>query len=409
MNMSMRDTVIEALLYQEEVRQQTTINCIASENYASGAIRQAMASRATDKYAEGYPHKRYYAGCAVIDEIEEIAQERCRKLFGAEYVNVQPHAGSQANFAVYAAMLKPGDTILAMSLASGGHLTHGHGVNLSGMVYRAVLYDVDPITGRIDYDEIERLADLHRPQLIIAGASAYARTIDFSRFAAIARTVHALFMADIAHIAGLIAAGIHPSPVGYADIIASTTHKTLRGPRGGFIMAKEAFAQQLSRAIMPGTQGGPFMHAIAAKAICFYEALQPDFVSYQKAVVENAQAMVQRFQEHGYRVITDGTDTHLFVVDLRATEHTGLSAQRILEAAGIMVNKNCIPGDARNAWTTSGIRVGTAAMTTRGMTPDLAMRLVDCMHRLLTGATGTEHLCIKEYVAAIASQLLLPC
>lgn len=408
MNTYAQDTVIQQLLTQEEQRQQATINLIASENYTSHAVRSALASRATDKYAEGYPHKRYYAGCAVVDEIEDRARERCRLLFGAEYVNVQPHAGSQANFAVYFALLKQGDTILGMDLASGGHLTHGHAVNASGVWYKSVTYGVDPDTGLIDYDIVERRAHEHKPALIIAGASAYARIIDFQRFAAIARAVNALFMVDMAHIAGLVAAGLHPSPLEHADVVTSTTHKTLRGPRGGLIMARSRFATVLDRALMPGMQGGPFMHVIAAKAVCFYEALHPQFALYQRDVVRNARCMAQRFQEHGYRVLTHGTDTHLFVVDLRSTQHTGLSAQLLLEQAGIMTSRSCIPHDPRSAWITSGIRIGTAAMTTRGMNTHTAALVVDSIHTLLTDASPVQRVSVKQQMHDIASTLLLP-
>lgn len=361
------DTRLNALLSKEEQRQETTINLIASENYASPEVRSATASVPTNKYAEGYPGKRYYAGCQVIDEIEHIAIERCKKLFGAEHVNVQPHAGSQANNAVYFALLKPGDTILGMSLAEGGHLTHGHPVNFSGALYNVIQYKVHPETGRIDFDEVAHLAQKHKPKLIIAGASAYSRTIDFERFSEIAKEVGAVLMADIAHIAGLIAAGLHPHPFPHADIVTSTTHKTLRGPRGGLIMCKKKFAQAIDKAVMPGTQGGPFMNVIAAKAVAFHEATSPEFKQYQKQVIINAQHMTQKLKKLGYTIVTGGTDNHLFIVDLRNKNISGKDAEIALDAAGITVSRSCIPFDPAKPWITSGIRIGTPATTTRGM------------------------------------------
>ena len=304
------DAQIAALIAQEHARQAYTISLIASENHTSPQIVKATGSLLTNKYAEGYPGKRYYAGCSVVDAIESLAIERCKELFGAEHANVQPHAGCQANFAVYQASLKPGDTILGMKLAAGGHLTHGHGVNASGQIYKAIQYSVTPETELIDYDELERLAHEHKPKLIIAGASSYSRTIDFARFTAIAQSCGALLMADIAHIAGLVAAKLHPSPVGLADFITSTTHKTLRGPRGGLIMCSKNQAETLDRSIIPGTQGGPLLHVIAAKAIAFHEALQPDFIDYQKQVLANARAMATTFAGLGYRIVSGTTDNH---------------------------------------------------------------------------------------------------
>lgn len=340
-----------------------------SENYTSPAVLAAMGSVLTNKYAEGYPGKRYYAGCTVIDEVENLAIERCKKLFGAEHANVQPHAGSQANAAVYFASLKPGDTILGMSLAEGGHLTHGHKVNFSGTLYKGISYQVNKETELLDYDAIEQLAQHHMPKIIVAGASAYSRTIDFERFAAIAKQVDAYLVTDIAHIAGLVATGLHPSPVPHADFVTSTTHKTLRGPRGGLIMCKAEYAQEIDHAIMPGTQGGPFMHMIAAKAVAFEQALQPAFKQYQQTVLDNARALAHEFANLGYRIVAGGTDNHLFVVDLRNQKLNGNQAQIALQRAGINVSKSCIPFDEAKPWVTSGIRIGTPAISSRGMQP----------------------------------------
>ena len=364
------DQELFSIIKNEAQRQEETINLIASENYTSQQILQASASVLTNKYAEGYPGKRYYAGCTYIDQAELLAIERCKELFGAEHANVQPHAGSQANMAVYFAILQPGNTILGMSLAEGGHLTHGHPVNFSGKLYNVIHYKVNPETEMLDYDEIERLAYEHKPKLIIAGASAYSRIIDFQRFASIAQSVGALLMADIAHIAGLVAAKLHPSPIGYADFVTSTTHKTLRGPRGAIIMCNKEFGETIDKAIMPGMQGGPFMHAIAAKAVCFYEALQPEFVTYQQQVITNAQTMAKTLQELGYRIVAGGTDNHLFIVDLRSKSINGRTAEQLLETVGITVSRSCIPFDPEKPWLTSGIRIGTPAITTRGMGED---------------------------------------
>lgn len=361
------DPKLYQIMRHELERQQNQLTLIASENYAPKAILEATGSVLTNKYAEGYPGKRYYAGCQYVDQAEILAIERCKELFGADHANVQPHAGSQANLAVYLAALKPGDTILGMSLREGGHLTHGHSVNISGQLYKSVQYTLDPETEMLNFNEIERMAHEHKPKLIIAGASAYSRTIDFARFAEIAHSVGALLLTDIAHIAGLVAAGVHPSPVGHADYITSTTHKTLRGPRGGLIMCKQEFAQTIDRAIMPGTQGGPFMHVIAAKAVAFKLAQQPDFKMYQEQVVKNAQIMALALQERGYRIVSGGTDNHLFIVDLRSKNVNGKQADSALEKAGIIVSRSCIPFDNAQPWITSGIRLGTPAATTRGM------------------------------------------
>ncbi|MBT3827551.1 serine hydroxymethyltransferase [bacterium] len=361
------DPTLYEIIEGERSRQLSTINLIASENYVSPVVREAMSSVLTHKYAEGYPGKRYYAGCSEVDKVESMARDRCKKLFNAEHANVQPHAGSQANMAVYAAVLEPGDTIMGMSLREGGHLTHGHGVNFSGRFFKSAPYAVDPDTGLIDYQEVERLANQHRPKMIIAGASAYSRTIDFERFAKIAHSVDAFLLADIAHIAGLVATGLHPTPVGHADLVTSTTHKTLRGPRGAFALSSPELAQALDRGVIPGTQGGPFLHAIAAKAVCFELAMQPKFHTYQKNVISNAQELSRAMTERGYNVVTGGTDNHMFIIDLRAQDITGRAAAILLEKAGIVVSASCIPFDPAKPWITSGIRFGTPAMTTRGM------------------------------------------
>ena len=389
---SQQDTVIDSLVVAEQVRQQHTLSFIASENHTSQQIMHITGSVLTNKYAEGYPGKRYYAGCSVVDQIETLAIDRCKQLFGAQHANVQPHAGCQANFAVYQAVLKPGDTILGMSLDAGGHLTHGHGVNASGSLYNAVQYGVDRETELLDYDVIERLAQEHKPKLIVAGASSYSRFIDFEQFAAIARNTGALLMADIAHIAGFVATGLHPSPVGLADFITSTTHKTLRGPRGGLIMCKAEHAQLLDRAIIPGTQGGPLLHVIAAKAVAFHEALQPDFKQYQQQVLANAAIMANTFVELGYRIVSGGTDTHMFTLDLRSKNINGLVAQRVLEAIGITVSRSCIPFDTQKPWITSGIRIGTPAMTTRGMTTSTAIELAHLIDEALQHANDAAFL-----------------
>lgn len=356
------------LISQENIRQKNTLNLIASENYVSEHILQATGSVLTNKYAEGYPHKRYYAGCTFVDEIEETAINKAKELFKSEHANVQPHSGSSANAAAYQALIKPGDLIMGMSLSSGGHLTHGHGVNFSGTTYKTIQYCVNRDTELLDYAEIKKLAYEHKPKLIICGASAYSRTIDFAQFAAIAKEINAFLIADIAHIAGLIAAGVHPSPVGHADIITSTTHKTLRGPRGAFALSKQQYADQLDKAVFPGMQGGPFMHTIAAKAIAFIEALQPEFSAYQKQVIANAQTMAKAFIELGYRIVAQGTDNHLFIIDLRNTEMSGNEAEKLLDRMGITVTKSCIPFDIAKPWNPSGIRLGTPAITTRGCT-----------------------------------------
>lgn len=404
-----KDTVIQNLIDAEWRRQKSEISLIASENYTSPEIMAATGSILTNKYAEGIPGKRYYGGCEFVDQIEQCAIDRAKELFGVDHANVQPHSGSSANMAAYMALLKPGQTILGMSLAAGGHLTHGHGVNFSGSLYKAVQYGVDQQTGLIDYDEVERIAKESKPQLIIAGASAYARVIDFARFKAIAESVGALLMVDMAHIAGLIAAKIHPSPAPYADCITSTTHKTLRGPRGGIVLSQKQYQTALDKALMPGMQGGPLMHVIAAKAICFFDALQEEFVSYQKAVVAHAQLFARLLAERGYTIVTGGTDTHLFIVDLRNKGITGLYAEQVLQDAGIIISRSCIPGDPQKPWITSGIRIGTPAITTRGMQHDAIAEIVDAIDRaLLQSSDSTALAAIRTRMKELAAAYPIP-
>jgi glycine hydroxymethyltransferase len=360
------DPAIARLIDRERNRQETHLELIASENYVSEEVPQAQGSVLTNKYAEGYPGKRYYGGCKVVDEIENLAIERARKLFNCEYVNVQPHSGSQANQAVFLAVLEPGDTILGMSLAHGGHLTHGASVNFSGKFYRTFSYGLEKETETLDYEEMEALAREHRPKMIIAGASAYSRTIDFQRFRNICDEIGAYLMVDMAHYAGLIAAGVYPSPVGIADFITSTTHKTLRGPRGGLILAKAQYAALLDKTIFPVYQGGPLMHVIAAKAVAFNEALDDGFKFYQQRVINNARTMADILTRRGLRVVSGGTDCHMFLLDLRSMNITGKDAEALLESAHITLNKNAIPNDPQKPAITSGIRIGTPALTTRG-------------------------------------------
>ena len=361
------DPEIAQALDLEVDRQARTLELIASENFVSEAVLEALGSVMTNKYAEGLPGKRYYGGCEFVDVAETLAIERAKKLFGAEHVNVQPHSGSQANQAVYMTVLKPGDPVLGMSLAHGGHLTHGHPLNFSGKMYKIVSYGVRRDTETIDYDELERLAQEHKPRLIVAGASAYPRLLDFERFAAIAKQSGALLMVDMAHIAGLIAAGLHPSPFPHADFVTTTTHKTLRGPRGGAVFSKAQYAKELDKIVFPGIQGGPLMHVIAAKAVCFQEARQPEFCEYQKQVVLNARTLAEALAGKGFRIVSGGTDTHLALVDVFSKKVTGKQAQTALENAGITVNKNVIPFDTNPPMVASGIRVGTPAVTTRGL------------------------------------------
>ena len=371
------DPELAASFESELRRQRENIELIASENYVSPAVMAAMGSIFTNKYAEGYPGKRYYGGCEYVDVAENLARDRACALYGAEHANVQPHSGAQANAAVYFALLKPGDTIMGMALDNGGHLTHGSPANLSGAYFNVIPYGVSPETGRIDYDDVLRLAMENRPKLIVAGASAYPRSIDFARFREIADACGAYLMVDMAHIAGLVAAGEHMNPVPYADVVTTTTHKTLRGPRGGMILCREKYAKAIDKAIFPGTQGGPLMHVIAAKAVCFKEAATDEFRDYQKQIVKNAQAMAQRFRERGIRLVSGGTDNHLMLVDLSDREMTGKALEKLLDRAHITVNKNTVPGEKRSPFITSGIRVGTPAATTRGMREPEMVEIAD--------------------------------
>ena len=367
-NLDVVDTEIQEAINKELSRQRDKLEMIASENIVSKAVMQAQGSVLTNKYAEGYPGKRYYGGCEYVDIVEQLAIDRAKKLFGAEYANVQPHSGAQANTAVYFALLQPGDTILGMNLTDGGHLTHGSPVNISGKYFKIIPYGVDKETERIDYDELERLAKEHQPKLIVGGASAYSRIIDFERMAQIAKSVGAYFMVDMAHIAGLVAAGLHPSPVPYADVVTTTTHKTLRGPRGGLILCRDAeFGKQFNKAIFPGIQGGPLMHVVAAKAVAFKEALSDEFKVYQQQVLDNAKALADELVKKGFRIVSGGTDNHLMLVDLRSKNITGKEAQFLLDEIGITANRNTIPFEPLSPFVTSGIRLGTPALTTRGL------------------------------------------
>jgi len=383
------DPELAEMLHAETERERLTINLIASENYVGAAVRQAQGSYLTNKYAEGYPAKRWYNGCGWVDRAESLAIERARSLFGAEHANVQPHSGSNANMAVYFAALDPGDTILAMSLAHGGHLTHGHNVNFSGRLYNVVAYGVDRETERIDYGEIRKLAREYSPAMLVAGASAYPRLLDFEALHEIAGEVGARLMVDMAHIAGLVAGGAHPSPVPLADYVTSTTHKTLRGPRAGLILCREDYAADVDRQVFPGTQGGPFMHTIAAKAVCFHEAAQPAFQQYAENVVKNARAMAEALAARGFRLVSGGTDNHLMLVDLTPMDLTGKDAANVLEDVGIVVNKNAIPFDTRSPFVTSGIRIGTPSITTRGMNENDARTVAGLLADVLL-APGDE-------------------
>ena len=361
-----QDPELALAIQAEKERQQNKLELIASENFVSEAVMEAQGSVLTNKYAEGYPGKRYYGGCECVDVVEQLAIDRAKELFGAEHANVQPHSGAQANTAVYLALLEHGDTILGMNLAHGGHLTHGSPVNFSGKFFNIVPYGVDEQTFRIDYDEVRRLALEHKPKLIIAGASAYPRIIDFERLGEIAREAGAIFMVDMAHIAGLVAAGLHPSPVPYADIVTTTTHKTLRGPRGGIILCKQKYAAAIDKGIFPGMQGGPLMHVIAAKAVAFKEALSPEFKEYQQRIIDNARTLAETLQERGFTIISGGTDNHLMLVDVRPQNLTGKVAEHLLDDIGVTANKNAIPFDPTSPFVTSGIRLGTAALSSRG-------------------------------------------
>lgn len=399
MNTYKPDIQINLLIEQERLRQKQGINLIASENYAPDDIRAVSGSILTNKYVEGYPGKRYYSGCQFYDTIEQLGIDRFKTIFGAEHINLQPHSGSQANAAVYLALLKPGDTILSMDLASGGHLSHGSKVSWMYQWYTIVSYGVDQKTHLLDYDVIEKIAIKCRPALIIAGASSYTRSIDFARFAAIAQKVGALFLADIAHIAGLIAAGLHQSPVGHADIITMTTHKTFRGPRGGIIMCKQQYAAQIDKMLMPGMQGGALMQQVAAKAVAAFHALQPDFKLYQQQVLYNAEGMAKRFEQLGYLVVTGGTDTHMFLLNFSTSDLHGKQVEQLLESVAIFVNRNMIPFDTRSPLSPSGIRMGTSALTTLGATLDDMSIVVDLIDRAIKNRHDLSMICkIKEQV-----------
>ena len=399
------DPAIWKSIEAERARQEDHIELIASENYASPAVMEAQGSVLTNKYAEGYPNKRYYGGCEFVDVTEQIAIDRVKQLFGAEYANVQPHSGSQANAAVYLAVLKPGDTILGMSLAHGGHLTHGAAVNFSGKLFNAVAYGLDPKTEEIDYAEVERLAQEHKPKMIVAGASAYSLVIDWQRFRKIADSVGAYLFVDMAHYAGLIAAGLYPNPVGIADFVTSTTHKTLRGPRGGVILARAEFEKALNSTIFPGIQGGPLMHVIAAKAIAFKEAMTPEFKTYQAQVIANARIMANTLTSRGLRIVSGHTDSHLFLLDLCAKNITGKDAEAALGRAHITVNKNAIPNDPQKPFVTSGIRIGTPAMTTRGFAGKEAEQLAHLIADVLDApADETVTARVVSAVSALCKQ-----
>ena len=377
-NLKTVDPEIQKAIDQELSRQREKLEMIASENIVSTAVMQAQGSILTNKYAEGYPGKRYYGGCEYVDVVEQLAIDRAKNLFGAEYANVQPHSGAQPNTAVYFALLEPGDTILGMNLTDGGHLTHGSPVNISGKYFKIIPYGVDKETERIDYDELEKLAKEHQPKLIVGGASAYSRVIDFERMAQIAKSVGAYLMIDMAHIAGLVAAGLHPSPVPYADVVTTTTHKTLRGPRGGLILCRDAeFGKQFNKAIFPGIQGGPLMHVIAAKAVAFKEALSDEFKVYQQQVLDNAKALADELMKKGFRIVSGGTDNHLMLVDLRSKNITGKEAQFLLDEIGITANRNTIPFEPLSPFVTSGIRLGTPALTTRGLKEENIREVAD--------------------------------
>ena len=397
------DPEIASQMQSEYQRQQRNIELIASENIASPAVIAAMGSVLTNKYAEGYPGKRYYGGCEVVDVIEQIAIDRAKQLFGAEYANVQPHSGAQANLAAYMAVLQPGDTIVGMDLANGGHLTHGAKVNLSGKIYNSFSYGVNPETGRIDFNEVEDVIRAHQPKLVVAGASAYPRAIDFKTFAEIAHRYGALLMVDMAHIAGLVAGGEHMSPVPYADTVTTTTHKTLRGPRGGMILAREEFAKKINSAVFPGMQGGPLMHVIAAKAICLKEAMAPEFKIYAQNVRKNAAALAEALVANGFDLVSGGTDNHLMLVDLRSRGITGKELQDKLDEVHITINKNAIPNDPQKPSLTSGVRIGTPAATTRGFTPEDMPIIAECI-RLIADDFDANRLKVEEAVVRLTAK-----
>ena len=397
------DPDVASAMEKELERQRRNIELIASENIVSPAVMAAMGSILTNKYAEGYPGRRYYGGCEYVDVVEEIARKRACELFGAEHANVQPHSGAQANIAVYFALLKPGDTILGMNLNEGGHLTHGSPVNLSGKYFNIVPYGVDPETGRIDYEKLMELALQHKPKLIVAGASAYPRAIDFAKFREVADACGAYLMVDMAHIAGLVAAGLHQSPVPYADVVTTTTHKTLRGPRGGMILCREGLAKAIDKAIFPGTQGGPLMHVIAGKAVCFGEALKPEFKEYQAQIVKNAAALAKGLTSRGMKLVSGGTDNHLMLLDLRETGVTGKELEHNLDAVYITANKNAIPNDPQKPTITSGVRLGTPAVTTRGFKEDDMDVVADCIYKVATDFEGKQA-AVRETVMGLCAK-----
>lgn len=398
------DPDVGEAMEQELFRQRRNLELIASENIVSPAVMAAMGSVLTNKYAEGYPAKRYYGGCQCIDVVENIARERACKLFGAEHANVQPHSGAQANLAVYFAFLQPGDTVLGMNLAEGGHLTHGSPVNMSGALYHFVPYGVDPATGRVDYEKLMELALKEKPKMIVAGASAYPRALDFQKFREVADACGAYLMVDMAHIAGLVAAGLHQNPVPYAHVVTTTTHKTLRGPRGGMILCKEEYAKQIDKAMFPGTQGGPLMHVIAGKAVCLGEALQPEFQAYAKQVVDNAQALAQGLLKRGVKLVSGGTDNHLMLVDLSDSELTGKELERRLDEVYITANKNTIPGERRSPFTTSGLRLGTPAVTTRGMKEREMDEIAACIAQAMEDPFEEQIDALRQRVEAICAE-----
>ena len=403
------DPEVWAVIEAERARQRDGIELIASENYVSRAVLEATGTILTNKYAEGYPGRRYYGGCEIVDRVERLAIERAKQLFGAEHVNVQPHSGSQANAAVYQAFLNAGDTILGMRLDQGGHLTHGSPVNFSGQLYNGVSYGLDKETERLDYDEIARLAHEHRPKLIMCGASAYPRTIDFERIRAIADEVGAMAVADIAHIAGLVAVGLHPSPVPHMHVVTTTTHKTLRGARGGMILCKADYAKQIDKSIFPGTQGGPLMHQIAGKAVAFGEALEPEFARYQQQVVTNAQRLAEGLQSNGLRIVSGGTDNHLMMVDVRSAAVTGKVAEKVLESVHITANKNMIPFDPESPFVTSGVRFGTPAVTSRGMKEAEMDQIADWVAEALFNHEDEDRLAeMREQVIGFCQRFPLP-
>ncbi|MBF0580517.1 serine hydroxymethyltransferase [Erysipelotrichaceae bacterium RD49] len=401
----MRDLEMFEIISREEKRQKDNVELIASENYVSPEIREAQGSVLTNKYAEGYPGKRYYGGCVYVDQAEELTRQRAKELFGAEHANVQAHSGSQANMSVYNTVLEPGDTVLGMDLTSGGHLTHGHPLNFSGRTYNFIPYNVDPQTERIDYDKLEALAMEHHPKLIVAGASAYPRIIDFERLGEIAKKSGALLMVDMAHIAGLVAAGLHPSPVPYADFVTTTTHKTLRGPRGGLVLCKAEYAKKLDSRTFPGMQGGPLEHVIAAKGIALYEAMQPEFKAYAQQILDNVQAMAKVFDEEGIRMVSGGSDNHLLLLDtLSSINMTGKEAERLLDEAGITVNKNTIPFDSQKPFITSGIRLGSAAMTSRGLKEAEFEQIARWIVKVLKAGDDLTAHQVREEVRAMTAQ-----